>query len=126
MPPKRGSKPKADSDDNDESDKPSYDSNERNLRLYLLEMKRWLPRKHVQLNNLLRWSFIMNSRQEVIVYDTDQQDKLQDGTIVRGSFEELYIHEEDYSSGDEECSEYSCIVHVSNGSTLGCRYLHVS
>ena len=42
MPPKRGSKPKADSDDNDESDKPSYDSNERNLRLYLLEVKRWL------------------------------------------------------------------------------------
>ena len=45
----------ADIGDKDDSDKPEpqWDSSLRNLRLYLIPLKRWLPRQHPQLNNFV-------------------------------------------------------------------------
>ena len=90
MAPKRGAKPPPDNDDSDDNDKPSWDSNERNLMLYLLELKRWLPRQHPQLSNFLRFGFIINSRQQNVVFDIIHRQKLQDGTIEPGTFEKPY------------------------------------
>ena len=78
MAPKRTNKHAESSDDND-TDKPSWDSSERNLTLYLIELKRWLPRQHSQLNNFLRWGYIINGKQEVVVNDTDHKEQLING-----------------------------------------------
>ena len=52
-----GKQPKhADTGDKDDSDnrpEPRWDSSLRNLRLYLIPLKRWLPRQHPQLNNFV-------------------------------------------------------------------------
>ena len=53
MAPARGAKQPADTAEDDTDVKPSWDSNERNLRLFLLKLSRWLPR---QLNNFIRYS----------------------------------------------------------------------
>ena len=102
MAPKLKGKPAELSDD--DNDKPAWDSSERNLTLYLIELKRWLPRQHSQLNNFLRWGYIINGKQEVVVQDTDHKEQLIQGTATRGSFEESFICSrsiESDSSGDE-------------------------
>ena len=70
MAPARGTKLPADTAEDDTDVKPTWDSNERNLRLFLLKLSRWLPRQHTQLNNFLRYGYIINSRQQVVVFDT--------------------------------------------------------
>ena len=89
MAPKRATKPAESSNDND-TDTPTWDSSERNLTLYLIELKRWLPRQHSQLNNFLCWGYIINGKQEVVVNDTDHKEQLIDGTATRGSFEKPF------------------------------------
>ena len=87
MAPNRGTKKPADTDDSDDDKKPNYDCNDRNLQLFLQELKRWLPRQHSQLKNFLRYGFIINSRQEVLVFDDDHKQALQNGTLAAGTFE---------------------------------------
>ena len=88
MPPKRSIKPAA--DDNDDIDKetqPRWDANDRNLlHLYLLQLKRWLPKQHPQFNNFIRYGYIINSRQQTVVFDNDHKDKLQAGRMTAASF----------------------------------------
>ena len=94
------------SDDNDDSShKPTWDSSERNLQLYLLPLKRWLPRQHPQLNNFLRFGYIMNSKQEAVVYDNDHKDLLKSGNFQAGTFESPWFHHtslEGERSSDED------------------------
>ena len=45
MPKSRAKNVETDDKDDKEED-PEWDSNERNLMLYLLKLKRWLPRQH--------------------------------------------------------------------------------
>ena len=106
MAPKRAKKPDA-PDDKDDKDDPSWDCNDRNLQLYLIPLKRWLPRQHSQLNNFLRFGYVLNSRQEVVVFDTDHKNQLQSGAFTPGTFEEpwlpaaLRIDSEDESESEE-------------------------
>ena len=91
MAPKRA-KQTTDTGDKDDSDKqPTWDSSLRNLRLYLLPLKRWLPRQHAQLNNFVRYGYIMNNKQEILVYNSDHQEQLQHNKLVPGSFEKPWI-----------------------------------
>ena len=90
MAPKRAKKPDA-PDDKDDKDDPSWDCNDRNLQLYLIPLKRWLPRQHSQLNNFLRFGYVLNSRQEVVVFDTDHKNQLQSGSFTPGTFEEPWL-----------------------------------
>ena len=106
MAPKRATKPAESSNDND-TDTPTWDSSERNLTLYLIELKRWLPRQHSQLNNFLRWGYIINGKQEVVVSDTDHKEQLINGSAVRGSFEKPFTRIVNESeSEDDEDSDY--------------------
>ena len=104
MPPKRSIKPAA--DDNDDIDKetqPRWDANDRNLLLYLLQLKRWLPKQHPQFNNFIRYGYIINSRQQTIVFDNDHKTQLQDGRMVAASFEApCTAGLEDASSSEDE------------------------
>ena len=87
MAPKRSADRKQ-PDDNDDNDKvPTWDSTPRNLMLYLLKLRRWLPRQHPQLMSFLRHGYILNSKQEVVVYDDKHRDKLVAGTLSAGTFE---------------------------------------
>ena len=108
MPKPRAKNVETDDKDDKEED-PEWDSNERNLMLYLLKLKRWLPKQHSQLNNFLRYGFIINGRQEVVVFDTDHQTDLQRGTFTAGSFEHPCNvglgQESAESDGDSEASQ---------------------
>ena len=97
-------KPKAAELSDDDNDKPSWDSSERNLTLYLIELKRWLPRQHSQLNNFIRWGYIINGKQEVVVHDTDHQNQLIQGTATRGSFEKPYLRTQAFESDSDDDS----------------------
>ena len=54
-PKKRAGRPADTEADTDDKTEPCWDSSHRNLRLYLLPLKRWLPRQHPQLNNFIRY-----------------------------------------------------------------------
>ena len=73
MAPKRAKAVTNPDDSDDASDKPMWDSSERNLQLYLQPLKRWLPRQHPQLNNFLRYGYIINGKQETVVFDNDHK-----------------------------------------------------
>ena len=75
MGPKRGTKQPADNDDSDDNDKPTWDSNERNLMLYLLELKRWLPRQYPQLNNFSSASASSSTADSRMLYSTQIIDR---------------------------------------------------
>ena len=60
MAPKRNYK--SDDTDDNNNDDPSWDANDRNLMLYLLKLKRWIPKKHKQWLNFIRYGYIVNSR----------------------------------------------------------------
>ena len=93
-------------DKDDKEEDPEWDSNERNLMLYLLKLKRWLPKQHPQFNNFIRYGFIINGRQEVVVFDKKQQTDLQSGDFAAGRFEHPCNvglgTDEDEDSEDEE------------------------
>ena len=74
-------------DKDDKEEDPEWDSNERNLMLYLLKLKRWLPRQHSQFNNFVRFGFIINGRQEVVVFNDKHKTELQNGSFANGTFE---------------------------------------
>ena len=79
MAPKRSQKPD-DTDDNDNNnDNPTWDSNDRNLMLYLLKLKRWIPKQHKQWNNFARFGYIVNSRQEVVCFSDTHKESLKSG-----------------------------------------------
>ena len=61
MAPQRNKKPASDDNDNSEKDDPQWDANERNLLLYLLTLKRWLPNQHPQFKNFIRHGYIRSS-----------------------------------------------------------------
>ena len=102
MAPKRAKAVTNPDDSDDASDKPMWDSSERNLQLYLQPLKRWLPRQHSQLNNFLRYGYIINGKQETVVFDNDHKRLLADGSIVAGSFESPWFQPGE-ESDDEEC-----------------------
>ena len=77
-PPKRSQKPD-DTDDNDNYDNPNWDANDRNLMLYLIKMRRWLPKQHKQFNNFVRFGYIINSRQEVVCFSDNHKESLKKG-----------------------------------------------
>ena len=110
MAPNRGAKTPAQTDDSDDDDKkPNYDSNERNLKLYLQRLKRWLPQQHPQLKNFIRYGFILNSRQQVCVFSTSHKDALQMGAITAGTFEKpctIGISEEEEGSSEYRSSPF--------------------
>ena len=86
MAPKRNQKPD-DTDDNDTDDDPSWDANDRNLMLYLLKLKRWIPKKHKQWLNFIRYGYIVSSRQEVICFSDNHKEALKEQALVTGTFE---------------------------------------
>ena len=87
MAPKRtASRKQTDNDDDDKQD-PTWDSTPRNLMLYLLRLRRWLPRQHPKLMSYLRQGYILNSKQEVVVYDDNHKKHLIAGTVATGTFE---------------------------------------
>ena len=104
MAPKHKGKP-AELSDND-NDKPAWDSSERNLTLYLIELKRWLPRQHSQLNNFIRWGYIINGKQEVVVHDTDHKEQLINGNATRGSFEKPFTRSPMLESDESDDDSY--------------------
>ena len=77
-PPKQSQKPD-DTDDNDNCDNPNWDANDRNLMLYLINMRRWLPKQHKQFNNFVRFGYIINSRQEVVCFSDNHKESLKKG-----------------------------------------------
>ena len=87
MAPYRGSKAAAQAADNDDNDQPDWDSSSRNLALFLLKLKKWLPRQHASVNTFIRFGFILNSRQKVVVFDSDHKARLQAGGLAAGTFE---------------------------------------
>ena len=107
MPPSRPRKAAEADDKDDSSDKqPKWDSSDRNIQLHLQALKRWLPRQHAQFNNFIRYGYIINSRQEVVVCDIDHKNQLQNGSLTPGSFEEpwqLYAS----NTSDDEASDDS-------------------
>ena len=107
MAPQRSRKA-AEADDNDDSsDQPKWDSSDRNIQLHLQSLKRWLPRQHSQFNNFIRYGYIINARQEVVVCDNDHKEQLLNGTLVPGLFEQPWQHSAAGDSSDEADSEDS-------------------
>ena len=100
-------------DKDDSDDKvPSWDSNYRNLKLWLLHLKRWLPLQLKQFNNFIRFGYIINSRLETVVFDNDHSDMLTDASLTAGTFEQPCMVKngdggpsEDEDSGEEEEEE---------------------
>ena len=116
MPLPRGKKPAA--DDNDDSDKdgdPKWDANERNLLVYLLALKRWLPKQHPQFKNCIRYGYIINSRQQTIVFDDNHREELNDGVAIAGTFEDPCIaglkHHDDSSHDSDASVDSSALTH---------------
>ena len=106
-PKKRAGRPADTEADTDDKTEPCWDSSHRNLRLYLLPLKRWLPRQHPQLNNFIRYGYILNGKQEVVVHNTEHQNLIQSGRFTVGTFEKPFrmpSSEEGDSSDDEEAS----------------------
>ena len=100
------SKPAAEANDKDDSDnKPIWDSSDRNIQLHLQALKRWLPRQHSQFNNFIRYGYIINSRQEVVVSDIDHKNRLLNGTLIQGTFERPWRREEGSDDADSDDSE---------------------
>ena len=93
------------SDDSDDDNKPSWDSNTRNLRLYLLKLQRWITRQHKQFPNFIRYGFTLNAKSEVIVFDDKHQEMLQDGSLPAGSFEAPCKVTNRDESSEEDASE---------------------
>ena len=110
MAPKR--KPKAnstdDTDDKQDDQAPTWDTNERNLMLFLLKLRRWLPKQHAQFNNFIRYGFIINGKQEVVVFNDNHRTDLQNSRLKPGTFESpclVGVETESDEAGDEESSE---------------------
>ena len=80
MAPKRNATPVDADDTDDKPEEPNWDSNERSLMLYLLMLKRWLPKQRTQFNNFIRFGFIINGRQEVVAFNDTHKSELQDGS----------------------------------------------
>ena len=114
MAPSRSRKAAAAADDKDDSSdkQPRWDSSDRNIQLHLQALKRWLPRQHAQFNNFIRFGYIINSRQEVVVSDNDHKALLQSGALVPGTFEKPWRPVE--SDSDEEDSYDSADSNVSS------------
>ena len=89
-PKKRANRPADTEADTDDKTEPRWDSSHRNLRLYLLPLKRWLPRQHPQLNNFIRYGYILNGKQEVVVHNTEHRDLIHSGNIEAGTFEKPF------------------------------------
>ena len=113
MAPKRSQKPD-DTDDNDNNyDNPTWDSNYRNLMLYLLKLKRWLPKQHKQWNNFVRFGYIVNSRQEVVCFSDTHKEDLKKG-FRAGTFEApcmAGLKGEDAEDDDDSSVDSSALTH---------------
>ena len=108
MAPKRSQKPD-DTDDNDNYDSPSWDANDRNLMLYLIKMRRWLPKQHKQFNNFVRFGYIINNRQEVMCFTDSHKEALKRG-FNAGTFEKpcmAGLEEAEDSEGDSSVDSAS-------------------
>ena len=88
MAPKRTpAKPKADdTDDTDSQNKPTYDNQLRNLMLFLVHLKRWLPRQVPGTSTFIKYYYILNARQQVVVLDNKHIDDIESGAEP-GTFE---------------------------------------
>jgi len=113
-PKQRGAKTDT-TNDSDNDKKPSWDSNDRNLKLWLLHLKRWLPLQLKHFNNFIRYAYTINARQETVVFDNDHSDKLTKGSLEGGTFEAPCMisnadgdaSEDEYDDEDDESSEDS-------------------
>ena len=66
MAPKRGANAPELFDDSDITKRPSWDSNDRNLKLWLIHLKRWIPLQQKQFNNFIRYAYIINGAKKLL------------------------------------------------------------